>query len=75
YGSVLIVGHNPGLEELARALLGDADTPEANALRSKYPTGAYAEFTLQGPWRRGAAGPARLCRFITPRALPARNST
>lgn len=71
YRSVLIVGHNPGLHDISRALLGDGQGGQADALRAKYPTGGYAAFRLDGPWRRGAAGPAKLTQFITPRALPA----
>ncbi len=71
YGSVLIIGHNPGLHDLARALLGATSGDAADDLRGKFPTGGYAEFTLEGPWKRGAAGPAKLRRFITPRGLPA----
>ena len=71
--SLLLIGHNPGLHELALSLAGG---PEA-ASRSKagerlaegYPTGALAEFTLAVPWRAVGEGSGRLVRFLAPRDL------
>jgi phosphohistidine phosphatase len=68
HGRLLIVGHNPGMEQLAFLLA------EAGALRdriaAKYPTGALAELRFEGPgWRDVAAGAGRLERFIRPRDL------
>ncbi len=71
--SVLLIGHNPGLHDLARTLLGDqADHPgdeAARALAAAYPTGALAEFTVPGPWAALGEGGARLERFIDPRDI------
>jgi phosphohistidine phosphatase len=70
--SVMLIGHNPGLHELAVTLAGPLD-PANEAMRrlgEKYPTGALAEFTVPGPWRTLAAGGARLVRFVAPRDLP-----
>jgi phosphohistidine phosphatase len=61
--SLLLVGHNPGLHELALRLTGD------ELLRVKYPTGAFAEIRLTGDeWRRVGEG-GELGRFIRPREL------
>ncbi len=70
--SVLLIGHNPGLHDLALALAGPLDTANAamRALAEAYPTGALAEFTVPGPWGTLAAGGARLVRFVAPRDLP-----
>lgn len=69
--SVMIIGHNPGLHELAVMLTGGARDPaDARRLAEGYPTGALAEFSVPGPWRSLAAGGARLHRFLCPRDLP-----
>ncbi len=65
---LLLVGHNPGMEQLALLLSGD------NALRdeiaTKYPTGALTEIAFDTDhWRDIEAGEGRLARFIRPREL------
>ena len=76
--SVLMIGHNPGLHELALALAGDAApagggggaaSVAAAALAEGFPTAALAEFTIAAPWRAVAAGGGRLVRFLLPRDL------
>lgn len=69
--SILLIGHNPGLHDLALALTGfAAPTNQAMAdLRAGYPTAALAEFSVTGPWCGLGAGSCRLVRFLTPRAL------
>jgi len=68
--SVLMIGHNPGMHELAQALIADAAPTEAShKLAAGYPTGALAEFAIPGPWLRIGAGAGRLIRFLTPREL------
>jgi len=72
--SVMLIGHNPGLHELAVLLAGktgmDSGTPAARQLARGYPTGALAEFTIPGPWERLDSGSARLLRFLAPGDLP-----
>ena len=71
--SVMLIGHNPGMHELALHLVGAATlaqaTGEARRLAEGYPTGALCEFTVPGPWGRLAEGGARLQRFLAPRDL------
>lgn len=68
--SVLLIGHNPGMHDLAQALIaGTQPTDAARRLAAGYPTGALAEFAVAGPWSRLGPGGARLTRFITPREL------
>ena len=71
--SVLLVGHNPGLHELALALVGahamTLANPDMRRLSEGYPSGALTEFTLPGPWSALAEGGARLVRFLSPRDL------
>jgi phosphohistidine phosphatase len=71
--SVLLIGHNPGMHELAVML---ADTrggagPDASGTRvaGGFPTGALAEFAIAGPWHLLDAGSGRLVRFLAPRDL------
>ena len=70
--SLLLIGHNPGLHELALLLLGaNPDSADAHRLRDGYPSGALAEFTVGTPWAGVAEGGGRLVRFLCPRDLPA----
>lgn len=71
--TVLLIGHNPGLHDLALRLAdprGSADQP-LRAVREGFPTGALAEFTVTGPWCELGQGGGRLMRFLTPRMLDA----
>jgi phosphohistidine phosphatase len=69
--SVMVIGHNPGLHEVAVQLAGSARDPaDARRLAEGFPTGAMAEFVVPGAWRALAAGGARLHRFVCPRDLP-----
>lgn len=68
--TLLVLGHNPGLEELA-ALLADGGS-EAEALgrmAEKFPTAALARFEFQGKWRDLAPGGAHLTHFMRPKDL------
>jgi phosphohistidine phosphatase len=75
--SMLLIGHNPGMHDLAMALAGGeaglAAAPQ-HRLREGFPTGALAEFTVTGPWTKindpEGARATRLLRFLTPRDLP-----
>ena len=72
--SILVLGHNPGLHELAVALVGAAamtlDNPHTRRLADGFPSGALAEFAVAGGWSGLAEGGGRLLRFIAPRDLP-----
>lgn len=72
--SVLLLGHNPGLHDLALALLGPAGaaagTPLGQRLAEGYPTAALAEFGVASHWGGLAEGGGRLVRFLTPSDLP-----
>jgi phosphohistidine phosphatase len=74
--SVLLIGHNPGMHELAMTLAGahamTAGGPNLQRLAAGYPTAALAEFTIAGPWWSLDAGTGRLVRFLAPRDLPER---
>jgi phosphohistidine phosphatase len=68
-GSVLLVGHNPGIQDLAVELAGPDPGEDARRLRERFPTGALATFELDRPWRGLAPGRARLTSFLVPREL------
>jgi len=73
--SALVVGHNPGLHELALALAGAAAMAGGSGLAARrlaeaYPTGALAEFSVATPWRLLEPGGGRLVRFVAPSDLP-----
>jgi phosphohistidine phosphatase len=72
--SAMVIGHNPGLHDLALALLGPAGSAlgaaAAQRLAAGFPTGTLAEFTLAATWRDLGEGGGRLVRFLTPRDLP-----
>jgi phosphohistidine phosphatase len=72
--SVLLIGHNPGLHDLALALAGPAGmaggAPDALKLAEAYPTAGLAEFAVAAPWSGLATGGGRLLRFTVPGDLP-----
>ena len=68
-GSALLIGHNPGLHELA-LLLADPESPvELPAISGKFPTGALASYRFAGEWRRLKPHAATLIAYVTPREL------
>jgi phosphohistidine phosphatase len=71
YGStLLVVGHNPGLEELAGQLAGGGDEEALARLARKFPTGALADLRFAAKrWRDLAPGSGRLAAFVWPREL------
>lgn len=69
--AVMVVGHNPGLHDLARLLAGGGDPGALARLNAKFPTAALAEFSADlRRWRDLDADKARLERLILPRELP-----
>lgn len=67
---VLLVGHNPGLEELAQKLAGSAAGDALTRLTDKYPTGALAELTFAArTWAQVAPDGGFLASFVTPNQL------
>jgi phosphohistidine phosphatase len=65
---LLVVGHNPGLEELALRLSGPGELRDEVAV--KYPTATLAELQFGvTSWRQVRGGGATLTRFIRPRDL------
>jgi phosphohistidine phosphatase len=69
-GSVMVIAHNPGLEQLVQVLAGSGDEELRRRAAAKFPTGALAELSFEGPWADLDAGGARLASFVVPRELP-----
>lgn len=63
-GSVLVIGHNPGLQDLALTL-----APGSAELAEKFPTGALASFAFDTPWLRVGEVGAVLVAYVVPREL------
>lgn len=72
---LLVVGHNPGMEQLAHALAGQpktiAERKFAKEMALKFPTCALAvlDFKIAG-WRAMNPGIGRLADFVRPKDLP-----
>jgi phosphohistidine phosphatase len=66
--SVMVIGHNPGLQELAVVLV------KASAARTmmteRFPTGVLVTLSMQGDWSKLGPAKADLVAFVEPRALP-----
>jgi phosphohistidine phosphatase len=65
-GSVMVIAHNPGLEDLTRVLARQHDE-----LGEKFPTGALATLSFgDREWASLERGTAELVDFVRPRELP-----
>jgi phosphohistidine phosphatase len=71
--TLVLVGHFPGLPDLAIELAGDGPGGSSGdameRLRSKFPTAAAAVLEIRDQWRDLAPGGARLADFVVPRDL------
>jgi phosphohistidine phosphatase len=68
--SLLLIGHNPGVEQLALSLAGSGE--KLARVRSKYPTGALATLEFPSGWSELRPGIAELTAFVTPKQLAKR---
>ncbi|MFF1544601.1 SixA phosphatase family protein [Streptomyces sp. NPDC058291] len=67
-GALLLVGHNPGLEELVLDLAREGRDGALDRVRLKFPTSAIAVLTWYGlHWRALAPGTALLTSTTVPR--------
>ncbi|PRD51677.1 SixA phosphatase family protein [Phyllobacterium myrsinacearum] len=69
-GTLLVVGHNPGLHDAALRLAGSGRESDLTRLRQKYPTAGLAviDFTA-ARWSELADQSGELERFVTPRTI------
>lgn len=64
--SVLLIGHNPGLQDLA--LLLASSGAELERLEAKFPTAALATLALAN-WSGSSRGDAELVAYVVPKQL------
>ena len=66
--SVLIVGHNPAMQELVLELA--AKSPKVKEIRAKFPTAALAVLEAEvDAWNEITPGDAKLVHFATPKGI------
>ncbi len=65
--SVMLIGHNPGLQQLALELASAGD--ELERLAARFPTAALATFVLAKSWSRLAPAGATLEAYVVPKQL------
>ena len=65
--TLLVVGHNPTVQQLAVSLAGEADGDALERARSDFGTAALAVLELAGEWSDLEPGSARLVTFAKPR--------
>jgi phosphohistidine phosphatase len=68
--AVLLVGHNPGLQDAATLLIAAGDLDDRERLREKLPTGGLVviDFAI-AQWSKLHPHSGRLERFVVPRML------
>lgn len=74
FDSLMLIGHNPGMELLAAALAGQGKTAAEKArkatLKEKYPTAALAVLKFAATsWRGVTPGSGQLADFVRPKDL------
>ncbi|HEX8164304.1 MAG TPA: histidine phosphatase family protein [Beijerinckiaceae bacterium] len=68
--TLLMVGHNPGFEDLAKLLIGHGDRYAFARMARRYPTAGLVVIDLPAEdWRDVGPGSGRLDRFVTPKSL------
>lgn len=65
--SVMVIAHNPGIQDVALQLAGDG--AEIHRVREKFPTAALATLDCDGPWRKLVPGACELVGFVKPKEL------
>lgn len=65
--SVMLIGHNPGLQELGIALSAAGD--ELERLVEKFPTAALATLATENTWSRLGPTGATLAAYVVPKQL------
>ncbi|GHE60831.1 phosphoglycerate mutase [Streptomyces spiralis] len=72
--TLLLIGHNPGLEELVLHLAGEGLDDTLERLRVKFPTSAIAVLAWHGTgWHALAPGTALLTELTVPRGTKGRS--
>lgn len=67
---LMLIGHNPAMQDLANALIGDGETEARAQLANKYPTAGLAVIRFQAErWKDIGAGAGVLELFTAPKQL------
>lgn len=68
--TLLLIGHNPAMQETAAALIGSGNQALASEIAAKFPTAGLAviDFDIPG-WRELTPGAGRIVAFFRPRDL------
>lgn len=70
--TLLVIGHNPGLQELAKLLIASGDADARQRLNEKFPTAALAVIDFPfDDWAKLHPHAGRLDHFVSPRSLAA----
>ena len=68
--TLMLVGHNPAMEEAAALLARDGDARALATMQGKYPTAAVAELTFDvDSWQGVGQNTGHLARFVRPKDL------
>lgn len=70
--SLMLIGHNPGLEEVARILTGSGETDALIRFGGAMPTASLAVIDMSGGWGDLQERTGRLEIFVTPKSLGVR---
>lgn len=69
--TLLVIGHNPGFEDLAAMLASAGNAHAIGQLKTKYPTAGLAVIGFDvGRWSDVVPGAGTLDMFVTPKTLP-----
>ena len=69
-GTLLVIGHNPAIEELGLMLAAPRPDDALERMEVKFPTAAVAVLELTGNWDQLGPGMAHLAAFVVPREAP-----
>lgn len=69
HGSILVIGHNPMMEDLAMAVSGDGDEAAIHTLQTGFPTSGLAVIRFDGELSGAELGQGYLEAFLTPADL------
>lgn len=66
---LMVIGHNPMLEDVAIALSANSDRRARAILDAGFPAGGLAVFDIEGDPGETRKSTARLCQFLAPRHI------
>ncbi|PWK66901.1 histidine phosphatase family protein [Aminobacter sp. AP02] len=69
HGSVLVIGHNPMMEDLVMAVTGDGEEAAMHTLQTGFPTSGLAVIRFEGDLSAAELGQGYLEAFLTPADL------